>query len=105
MSKKDEQLINRGDDVEEEDKYSVALVDNPIYDVDPDEKTGTVAYYKSGQDEDDDEEELVKVCTCPITDECNTMQALSIFASACIFVCRMCKPATKLRSSYHHALY
>ena len=62
MSKKDERLIKKGDDVEEEDGYSVALVDNPIYDVDPDERAGTVAYYKSGQD-DEDEEEMVKVCT------------------------------------------
>ena len=59
MSKKDEQLINKGDDEVEDDRYSVAVVDNPIYDVDPDEKAGTVAYYKSGQDED--EEEQVKV--------------------------------------------
>ena len=58
MSKKDEQLIKKGDDEEEED-YSVAVVDNPIYDVDPDERAGTVAYYKSGRD--NDEEELVKV--------------------------------------------
>ena len=63
MSKKDEQLINKGDDIEEEDRYSVAVVDNPIYDVDPDERTGTVAYYKSGHDDDDDDiEEVVKVC-------------------------------------------
>ena len=61
MSKKDEQLIKKGDDVEEEDRYSVAVVDNPIYDVDPDERAGAVAYYKSGQDDDDDEEALVKV--------------------------------------------
>ena len=61
MSKRDEQLIKKGDNEEEEDKYSVAVVDNPIYDVDPDERVGTVAYYKSGHDGDDDEEELVKV--------------------------------------------
>ena len=69
MSKKDEQLIKEGDDLEEEDKYSVAVMDmNPIYEVDPDEKVGTVAYHKSGQDDDDDDqEELVKVCLCPIT--------------------------------------
>ena len=59
-------------------RYSVAVVDNPIYDVDPDEKTGAVAYYKSGHDDDDDEEALVKVynyaglmsepkeCFCPL---------------------------------------
>ena len=64
MSKKDEQLINKGDDIEEEDRYSVAVVDNPIYDVDPDERTGTVAYYKSGHDDDDDTEEVVKVRMC-----------------------------------------
>ena len=68
MSKKDEQLIKKGDDVEEDDKYSVAVVDNPIYDMDPDEKPDTVAYYKSGHDDDDDDqEELVKVCACSIT--------------------------------------
>ena len=61
MSKKDEQLIKKGDDIEEEDNYSVALVDNPIYDVDPDERAGTVAYYKSGHDGEHDEEEQVKV--------------------------------------------
>ena len=43
--------------------YSVAVVNNLIYDVDPDERTGTVAYYKSGHDDDDDDiEEVVKVC-------------------------------------------
>jgi hypothetical protein len=62
MSKKDEQLIKEGDDIMEEDRYSVAVVDNPIYDVDPDERTGTVAYYRSGQDDDDDTDEVVKVC-------------------------------------------
>ena len=31
--------------------------------MDPDERTGTVAYYKSGHDDDDDDiEEVVKVC-------------------------------------------
>ena len=55
-------LINKGDDVEEEDRYSVAVMDNPIYDVDPEERAGTVAYYRSGQDDDDDTEEVVKVC-------------------------------------------
>ena len=60
MSKKDEQLIKKGDDEVEDDRYSVAVVDNPIYDVDPDEKAGTVAYYK-GQEGDEDQEELIKV--------------------------------------------
>ena len=61
MSKKDEQLINKGDDVEEEDGYSVAVVDNPMYDVDP--ADDTVAYYKPGEEdaEDEDEEGVVKV--------------------------------------------
>ena len=63
MSKKDEQLIKKGDDEEEDDKYSVAVVANPMYDVDPDERAATVAYYKSGQedDEDEDEDEIVMV--------------------------------------------
>ena len=61
MSKKDEQLIKKGDDEEEEDKYSIAVVDNPIYDVDPDKRAATVAYYKSGQEDDEDEDEVVKV--------------------------------------------
>ena len=56
----DEQLIKRGDDEVEDDRYSVAVVDNPIYDVDPDENPGVVTYYKSGH-EDDDEDEQVKV--------------------------------------------
>lgn len=38
---------------------SVAI-ENPLYDVDPDEKPGVVAYHKP---EDDDEEEQVKVRT------------------------------------------
>lgn len=59
MSKKDEQLIKEGDD-EIGDDYSIAVIDNPIYDVDPDEKPGVVAYHKPGG-EDDDEEEQVKV--------------------------------------------
>ena len=60
MSKRDEQLIKEGDDEVEDDKYSVAVVDNPIYDVDPDAQTGPgiVSYYKSGQDSDDEEEEV-----------------------------------------------
>ena len=59
MSKRDEQLIKKGDDIEEEDGYSVAVVDNPIYDVDP--ADDTVAYYKPGQEDDEDEEDMVKV--------------------------------------------
>ena len=60
LSKKDDPLIKEGDDVVEDDKYSVALVDNPIYDVDPDAHpgVGVVSYYKSGQDSDDEEEEV-----------------------------------------------
>ena len=61
MSKKDEQLIKKGEYGEEDDGYTVAVVDNPVYDVDPDEKAGTVAYYKSGRDDDEDEEEMVEV--------------------------------------------
>ena len=61
MSKKDEQLIKKDDDIEEDDGYSVAVVDNPIYDVDPDERAATVAYYKPGEEDDEDEEEMVKV--------------------------------------------
>lgn len=59
MSKKDEQLIKKGDDEVEDDNYSIAVVDNPVYEVDPDDKAGVVAYYKQGDDED--QEELVKV--------------------------------------------
>jgi hypothetical protein len=59
MSKKDEQLIQKGDDVVEEEGYSVAVVDNPIYEVDP--ADDTVAYYKPGLEDDEDEEEMVKV--------------------------------------------
>ena len=59
MSKRDEQLIKKGDDIEEEDGYSVAVVDNPIYDVD--RADDTVAYYKPGQEDDEDEEDMVKV--------------------------------------------
>ena len=60
MSRRDEQLIKEGDDEVEDDKYSIAVVDNPIYDVDPDAKpgAGVVSYYKSGQDSDDEEEEV-----------------------------------------------
>ena len=58
MTKKDEQLIKPGDDEVEDDRYSVAVVDNPIYDVDPDEKPGGVAYFKSGQDYDDEDEQV-----------------------------------------------
>lgn len=57
MSKKekDEQLIKDDDDDEvDEDRYSVAI-NNPIYDVDPDEKPGVDAYYKPGLDDDDEE--------------------------------------------------
>ena len=67
---KDEQLIKTGDDEldGEEEDMTVAVIDNPIYDVDPDERAGAVAYHKTGYDDDEDEE--VKVhkssvcCTC-----------------------------------------
>ena len=62
MSKRDDHLIKEGDDEIEDDKYSVAVVDNPIYDVDPDEKpvgpAGVARYYKSGHDSDDEEAEV-----------------------------------------------
>ena len=58
MSKKDEQLIKKGEYAEEDDGYTVDVVDNPVYDVDPEEKAATVAYYKP---EEEDEEEMVEV--------------------------------------------
>ena len=67
MSKKDEQLIKKGEYVEEDDGYTVAVIDNPVYDVDPEEKAATVAYYKPGEE---DEEEMVEV-KLPYTDPNN----------------------------------
>ena len=66
--KKDEPLIDEGDNDVEDDKYSVAVIDNPIYDVDPDDRPGdrVVSYMRKGQ-ESDDEEEQVKVNFIGIT--------------------------------------
>ena len=79
MSKRDEQLIKEGDDEVEDDKYSVAVVDNPIYDVDPDAQpgAGVVSYYKSGQDSDEEEEE-VKVNECVATVLCPGRDRISV---------------------------
>ena len=53
---KDDQLIKPEDDkVEDEDNVAI---ENPIYDIDPDEKPCVVTYHKA---EDDDEEDQVKV--------------------------------------------
>ena len=51
MTKKDDEHQIRKDD--DEDNHFVATVDNPIYDMDPDEKADPVVHYKSGQEDGD----------------------------------------------------
>ena len=69
MSKKDEKLVKPEDDIdigqepeldmgELDDRYSIAVVENPLYA----ENEGAAVAYHKGDDEDDEEE--VKVCPC-----------------------------------------
>lgn len=70
MSKKDEHLIKRDDDdidigqeaeadiSDLDDRYSIAVVENPLYA----EHEGAVSYHKGDPDDYGDDEEEVKVC-------------------------------------------
>ena len=67
VTKKDEKLIKPGDDinigqeievdlVSQDDRYSIAVVENPLYA--EAEHENAVSYHKAGADEDGDEEEV-----------------------------------------------
>ena len=67
VTKKDEKLIKPGDDinigqeievdlVSQDDRYSIAVVENPLYA--EAEHENVVSYHKAGADEDGDEEEV-----------------------------------------------
>jgi hypothetical protein len=53
-------MVKKGDDIAEENQYSVTVIDKPIHDVDP--ADDAMVYYKPGQEVDaEDEEEMAKI--------------------------------------------
>jgi hypothetical protein len=87
VTKKDEKLIKPGDDINigqevdadlisQDDRYSIAVVENPLYA--EAEHENAVSYHKAGADEDGDEEEVkVHQCLCNrffcLFDSCKTL--------------------------------